>query len=156
MSKVPITRIGYYQLLRDLLHLRRDVRPIVLEELQEARALGARLDNQQYLDARERHAVLQRKILELEEKVARCEIVVGRKVILKRVGFGTVIHIRNVDTGEIACYQLVGPYESNVSNGKLSIDSPVGRCLMGRREGDEVVVYAPSGLRIYRILSIEV
>jgi transcription elongation factor GreA len=155
MSKVPITRIGYRQLLGDLLHLRRDVRPVVLEELQEARAFGARLDNQQYLAARERHAVVQRKILELEEKLARCEIVVGRKLILKQAGFGAVIRIRNEDTGETACYMLVGPYESNVSHGRLSIDSPVGRCLLGRREGDEVVVYAPSGMRIYRILSIE-
>jgi transcription elongation factor GreA len=156
MSKVPITRFGYYKLLRDLLHLRRDVRPTVLEELQEARAFGVRLDNQQYLAARERHVVLQRRILELEEKLARCEIVVGRKFILRQVSFGTVIQIRNEDTGETSRYELVGPYESNVSNGKLSIDSPVGRCLVGRREGEEVTVYAPSGMRIYRILSIEI
>ncbi|MHC1742756.1 MAG: GreA/GreB family elongation factor [Syntrophobacteraceae bacterium] len=156
MSKVPITRVGYYRLLRDLLVLRRDVRPAVLEELQEARAFGVRLDNQQYLAARERHVVLQRRIMELEQKLALCEIVVGRKIIVKQAGFGAVIRIRNMDTGETASYELVGPYESNVSDGKLSIDSPVGRCLMGRREGEEVTVYAPSGMRIYRILSIEV
>ncbi len=156
MSKVPITRIGYHRLLRDLLILRRDVRPAVLEELQEARAFGVRLDNQQYLAARERHVVLQRRILELEQKLAGCEIVVGRRVIIKQAGFGAVIRIRNVDTGETASYELVGPYESDVSDGKLSIDSPVGRCLLGRREGEEVTVYAPSGMRIYRILSIEV
>ncbi len=156
MSKVPITRIGYRRLLRDLLILRRDVRPAVLEELQEARAFGVRLDNQQYLAARERHVVLQRRILELEQKLAGCEIVVGRRVIIKQAGFGAVIRIRNVDTGETASYELVGPYESDVSDGKLSIDSPVGRCLLGRREGEEVTVYAPSGMRIYRILSIEV
>ena len=156
MSKVPITRIGYRRLLRDLLILRRDVRPAVLEELQEARAFGVRLDNQQYLAARERHVVLQRRILELEQKLAGCEIAVGRRVIIKQAGFGAVIRIRNVDTGETASYELVGPYESDVSDGKLSIDSPVGRCLLGRREGEEVTVYAPSGMRIYRILSIEV
>lgn len=155
MSKVPITRPGYRQLLQDLLHLRRDVRPVVLEELQEARAFGVRMDNQQYLAARERHMVVQRKIMELEQKLARCEIVVGRKLILKRAGFGAVIRIRNEDTGETCRYELVGPYESNVTGGKLSIDSPVGRSLVGRGEGEEVVVYAPSGMRIYRILSIE-
>lgn len=155
MSKVPITRPGYRQLLQDLLHLRRDVRPVVLEELQEARAFGVRMDNQQYLAARERHVVVQRKIMELEQKLSRCEIVVGRKLILKRAGFGAVIQIRNEDTGETCRYELVGPYESNVTGGKLSIDSPVGRSLVGRGEGEEVVVYAPSGMRIYRILSVE-
>jgi transcription elongation factor GreA len=155
MSKVPITRFGYYKLLDDLLTLRRDVRPAVLEELQEARAFGVRLDNQRYLAARERHVVVQRRILELEEKLAHCEIVVGRKLITKQAGFGAVIQIRNEETGETSCYELVGPYESHVSSGKLSVESPVGRSLLGRREGEEVVVYAPSGTRIYRILSIE-
>ncbi len=155
MEKVPITRPGYHQLLRDLIHLRRDVRPMVIEELQEARAHGVRVDNQQYLAARERHGAVQRRIKELEDKLAQCEIVVGRKLILKRAGFGAVIHIRNEDTGETSRYELVGPYESNVTGGKLSIDSPVGRSLVGRLEGEEVVVYAPSGMRIYRILAIE-
>ena len=109
MSKVPITRIGYHRLLRDLLILRRDVRPAVLEELQEARAFGVRLDNQQYLAARERHVVLQRRILELEQKLAGCEIVVGRRVIIKQAGFGAVIRILNVDTGETTSYELVVP-----------------------------------------------
>jgi len=155
MIKIPITRPGHRRLLGELLHLRRVVRPEVLEELQEARAFGARVDNQQYLVARERHAVLQKKIEDLEEKLARCEVVVGRKYYFKLAGFGTVIVIQNIDTGETDEYQLVGPYESDIKDGKLSVESPVGRCLLGHREGDEVTVYTPSGVRIYRILSIQ-
>jgi len=155
MTRVPITRYGYYRLLMELTHLRRVVRPVVLEELQEARLYGAKLDNQQYLSARERHLILQRKIKELEEKLALSEVVVGRKFQRKQVAFGAVIVVLNMDTKQTHQYQLVGPYESDVNHGRLSVESPVGRGLMGRFEGDEVTVYTPSGLRMYRILSIE-
>jgi len=155
MRKVPITRYGYHHLVRELFHLRHVVRPEVLDELQEARSYGVKLDNQQYLYARERHVVLQRKIQDLEEKLARCEVAVGRKFFLKQAGFGTVVAIQNTDTGQVHRYQLVGPYESDVDKGKLSIESPVGSCLMEHYEGDEVTVSTPSGIRIYRILSIE-
>jgi transcription elongation factor GreA len=155
MTRVPITRYGYYRLLKELTHLRRVVRPVVLEELREARLYGVKLDNQQYLSARERHLILQRKIKELEEKLALSEVVVGRKFQRKQVAFGAVIVILNLDTKQAREYQLVGPYESDVNSGKLSVESPVGSSLMGRYEGDEVSVCTPSGLRMYRILSIE-
>ena len=154
--KVPITRNGYRRLIRELSHLRRIVRPEVLDELREARGYGVKIENQQYLLARERHAVLQKKINDLEEKLAGCEIVVGRKFFFKQVGFGTVITIKNLQSGELNRFQIVGPWESDVSGGKLSVDSPVGRGVMGHREGDEVLVYTPSGTRSYRILSIEI
>ena len=154
--KVPITRNGYRRLIRELSHLRRIVRPEVLDELCEARGYGVKIENQQYLAARERHAVLQKKINDLEEKLAGCEIFVGRKFFFKQVGFGTVISIKNLQSGEINRFQIVGPWESDVSGGKLSIDSPVGKGVMGHREGDEVLVYTPSGTRSYRILSIEI
>ena len=137
-------------------HLRRVVRPEVLDELCEARGYGVKVENQQFMLARERHANLQKRINDLEEKLARCEIVVGRKFFFKQVGFGTVITIKNLDSGEVGSYQMVGPWESDIAEGKLSIDSPVGRGVMGHREGDEVIVYTPSGARSYRIVSIEI
>jgi len=154
--KVPITRNGHRGLIRELSHLRRVVRPEVLDELCEARGYGVKIENQQYLAARERHAALQKKINDLEEKLAGCEIFVGRKFFFKQVGFGTVITIKNLQSGEVNRYQIVGPWESDVSGGKLSIDSPVGQGVMRHREGDEVLVYTPSGTRSYRILSIEI
>jgi len=156
MRKVPITRCGYYLLLKELAYLRRVIRPEVIEELREARAFGVKTDNQQYLLARERYAVLEKKIHDLEEKLSCCEVFAGRKFTFKQVGFGTTTLIQNVDTGEKCQYQLVGPYESDVRNGKLSIESPLGNCLMGRFEGEEVTVYTPAGIRIYRILEIEI
>jgi transcription elongation factor GreA len=154
--KVPITRSGYRRLIRELSHLRRNVRPEVLDELRDARGYGVKIENQQYMAASERHAVLQKKINDLETKLAGCEIVVGRKFFFKQVGFGTLITIENLHSGEVNRFELVGPWESDVSGGKLSVDSPVGKGIMGHREGDEVLVYTPSGTRSYRILSIEI
>lgn len=154
--KAPITRNGYRRLARELVHLRRTVRPEVLDDLREARGYGVKSENQQYLLARERHLSLERKINDIEERLANCEIVVGRKFFFKQVGFGTVIMIRNVETGEVNEFELVGPWESDVSGGKLSVESPVGRSMMGRREGDDVSVETPAGVRVYRILSIEI
>ena len=155
MDKAPITRAGYLRLINELIYLRRVARPMALDDLREARAFGVKVTNQQYLTAREKHLVVQRKIQELEEKLANCEIVVGRKYFFRQVGFGMIIEIENIDTGDIYRYQLVGPYESDVSNGKLSISSPVGSCLMGCCEGDEVAVDTPSGERVYRVIEIE-
>ena len=137
-------------------HLRRVVRPEVLDELQEARGYGVKIENQQFMAARERHANLQKRINDLEEKLACCEIVVGRKFFFKQAGFGTVVTIVDLNSGEVGRYQLVGPWESDINSGKLSIHSPVGRGVMGHREGDEVVVYTPSGTRSFRIISIEI
>jgi transcription elongation factor GreA len=156
MRKVPITRYGHYLLLKELAYLRRVIRPEVIEELREARAFGVKTDNQQYLLARERYVVLEKKIHDLEEKLSCCEVFAGRKFTFKQVGFGTTTLIQNVDTGEKSQYQLVGPYESDIRNGKLSVEAPLGNCLMGRFEGEEVTVHTPSGIRIYRILAIEI
>jgi transcription elongation factor GreA len=155
MKKVPITRYGHYRLLKELTDLRRVVRPEVLEDLREARAFGVKSDNQQYLLARERHLVLEKKIRDLEEKLSLCEVFAGRKFTVKKAVFGTTTLIRNLDTGEEYCFQLVGPYESDITSGRLSIESPLGRCLLGLAEGDEVTVYTPAGIRRYRILAID-
>ena len=153
--KTPITRNGHRKLLRELSHLRRVVRPEVLDELHEARGYGVKVENQQYMLARERHANIQKKINELEEKLASCEIFAGRKFFVKRVSFGAVITVQNLHSGETNRFQMVGPWESDISEGRLSVDSPVGSGLMGHGEGEEVLVCTPSGDRSYRILSIE-
>ena len=153
--KTPISRSGYQRLVDELAHLRHSVRPEIIEELREARAYGAGAENRQYLQARERHAVLLRRIRILEEKLLECEVVVGRKFYRPQVAFGTVVVIQNVESGETGKYRLVGPDESDVGNGEISVESPVGEGLLGRFEGEEVVVLTPSGMRIFLVLSIE-
>jgi transcription elongation factor GreA len=156
MGKIPITRSGYRRLIRELGHLRKVVRPEVLDDLCEARGYGVKIENQQYMAARERQLSLERKINDIEEKLARCEIVVGRKFFAKQVGFGTTVRIENLESGEVGNYQMVGPWESDVNDGKLSVESPVGRSVLGRGEGEEVLVFTPSGSRRYRIISVEI
>ena len=155
MTRVPITRAGYRRLLRELTFLRRVVRPQVLDDLREARAFGISSDNQQYLLARERLLVLDRKIRDLEEQLSVCEIFAGRKFFVNRMGFGAIAHVQNVATGQVHSFQLVGPHESDAANGRLAIDSPLGAALLDRREGEEFVVATPGGLRTYRLLVID-
>ena len=155
MDKVPITRRGFKALNDRLRQLRRVERPRVLEELREARGFGVTIDNQQYLIARERHLVLQRRIEDLSERIGRCEIFVGRKFHYRQAGFGTRVTIRNADTGESLVLRLVGPFESDPSRGLVSIESPVGRRLLGCFEGDAVTVAAPAGRRTYLVLAID-
>ncbi|SFM43481.1 GreA/GreB family elongation factor [Thermodesulforhabdus norvegica] len=156
VDKVIITREGFLRLIDKLNHLYHVVRPQVIEELQEARAFGVNVHNLQYINARERQLMLQRKIHELESKIEKSEVLVGSTFYCKRVFIGTVVEIENVETGERTTYCLVGPYESDVSNGKLASDSPVGRALLGKFEGEEVFVETPAGIRHYKICSINV
>ena len=153
--KVPITRSGHHCLLKELTYLRHVVRPKLLDDLREARSFGVTIANQHYLFARERLVMLERKIQDLEEKLSLSEIFAGRKFVFKRVAFGAIVLIQSVDSGQKHCFQLVGPYESDPGNGKIATDSPLGCCLMGCREGEEVKLHSPGGLRIYRILAIE-
>ncbi len=155
MTPVPITRVGYRRLLRELTFLRRVVRPQVLDDLGEARAFGISTDNEQYLLARERWLLLDRKIHDLEEQLSQCEVFAGRKFFATRMGFGAMALVQNVDTGQVHSFQLVGPHESDAANGRLAIDSPLGSALLDRQEGDEIVLTAPGGLRTYRLLAIE-
>ncbi len=155
-TPIPITRGGHRRLIRELAHLRKVVRPEILEELTEARGYGVKVENQQYMSARERHLRLEKKINDIEDKLAHCEIVVGRRFFHKQVGFGTVVMIKNLESGEVGKYEMVGPLESDVSEGKLSVDSPVGRGVMGHGEGEDVLVYTPLGARLFRILAIEI
>jgi transcription elongation factor GreA len=155
MTKVPITRSGHHCLLKELAYLRQVVRPNFLDDLREARFFGVTIANQHYLFARERLVMLERKIQQLEEKLSLSEVFAGRKFLSKRVAFGAIVLIQNVDTGQKHSFQLVGPYESDAGNGKIAVDSPLGSCLMRCREGEEVRLHSPGGLRVYRILGIE-
>lgn len=155
MTKVPITRSGHHRLLKELATLYQVVRPDALADLREARAYGVTVNNQQYLLARERCLMIERKIHDLEEKLALCEIYAGRKLFRKRVVFGALVLIQNLETGCLHSYQLVGPYESDPGNGTIATASPLGSCLMGKREGEEVTVATPAGFRTYRLLAID-
>ena len=154
MDKRPITRNGYERLRAELSFLCRFVRPQVIEELYNSRSYGYKANNLQYFAARERQAFVEGRIEDLRRKISLSEIVVGQHLISSIASFGATVGVEDVDSGERSTYQLVGPFEADATNGQISIDSPMGRTLLGRRVGDEVVVYAPGGVRAYRLLFI--
>ncbi len=154
--RVIITRDGFLRLIDRLNYLKHVVRPRVVEELKEARSFGINLNNTQFINAREKHIILEKNIHDLEDKIHRSEILVGCRFYVKRVFIGTEVEIENLETGEVNSYKIVGPYESDVANGRLSSTSPVGRAILGKFEGDVVRVEVPAGTRRYRILSISV
>ena len=94
------------------------------------------------------------RIDDLRRKISLSEIVIGQQIISSIACFGATVGVQDMDNGERATYQLVGPFEADAMNGLISIDSPMGGTLLGRRVGDEVTVYAPGGVRAYRILFV--
>lgn len=156
MQKRPITRNGYERLRAELAFLCRFVRPRVIEDLSHARSFGYKANNLQFFAARERQALVEGRIEDLRRKLSLSEIIIGHELGTFAVGFGAQVEVENLDNGDCCVFQIVGPYESDALNGRISIDSPMGRSLLGRRVGEEITVYAPGGARAYRILAIAV
>jgi len=152
--KVPITREGYENLKKEHEFLLNNKRPKILRAIEEARGHGDLSENAEYDAAREEYQFLQKKVAELEEMMKNCEIVDVRKGDGDSVEFGSSVALRNLDTDEEVLYQLVGPYESDIQKGMISMASPLGRALMGKSVGDEVNFNAPGGQRTYEIVKI--
>lgn len=150
-----ISRREHLRLLDKLAYLYHVVRPKILEEVQDARIWCHRKDNSEYVDARFRLTKLYSSIEEIEAKIARSEILVGCKSYSNKISVGAIITVQNLENGATSSYMLVGPNESDVSNGYLSVASPLGRALVGHKPGDEVMFEAPSGLKIYRVIAVE-
>jgi len=152
--KYPITREGYDNLKKELEFLRNTKRPKILLAIEEARAHGDISENAEYDAAKEEYQFLQKKIGELEEMIGQCEIKEIRKSANGKVEFGGIVSLKNLDTDEEVVYTVVGPYESNIENGRISMSSPLGRALLNKEVGDEVSFSAPGGERTYEIIQI--
>ncbi len=154
MSRIPITRNGYNNLVKDLEHLKKVVRPQVIKAIEEARAHGDLSENAEYTAAKERQAFVEAKIREIEQKLANAEIMDAAHSSDGKVGFGSTVTLENCGNGEKVTYQIVGPDESDIPSGKISIASPIGKALVGKEVDDEVVVQTPGGIKKYIILEI--
>ncbi len=154
MQSIPITREGYEALKKELENLKRVERPANIKAIEEARAHGDLSENAEFEAAKERQAYIEGRINELEMKLGSAEIIDADKLPKDRAVFGTTVLLENLDTGENVTYQLVGPDESNIEKGRISISSPLGRALIGQKPGNEVVMQAPGGKRCYEILEI--
>jgi transcription elongation factor GreA len=154
MKKVPITRQGYRDLMRELDRLKRVDRVQAMKAIEEARGHGDLSENAEYDAAKERQAFVERKIYDIESRLTSSEIIDTDKLSTDRVVFGSVVSLENLDTGERVQYQLVGPDESDVKQGKISSSSPVGLALMGKKVDDEVSAQTPGGVRNFVVIRI--
>ncbi len=152
--KYPITRQGYDSLKKEREYLLNTKRPQILTAIEEARAHGDLSENAEYDAAKEAYQFFQKKVAEIEEMLANSEIVDVRKTEGDTVVFGSTIVLRNVDTDEEVSYMLVGPYESDIDRGRISLSSPLGRALLGKSVGDEATFAAPGGRRTYEIIEV--
>ena len=156
IERVPITPNGLKKLQEELHKLKTVERPSVIKMIAYARSLGDLSENAEYETAKDRQSFVEGRIQELDSKISRAEVIDPDKLTNKdRVTFGVKVELENLDTGETVRYQLVGPDESEPERGLISITSPIGRALIGKREDDDVVVQAPGGVREFVVLGIE-
>lgn len=154
MERFPITRSGYEILHSELRHLKTVERPRVIKAIEEARAHGDLSENAEYDAAKERQAFIEARVNELSFKLNSADIIDPGNLPKDRVVFASRVLLENVDTGEDVEYQLVGPEESDINQGRISIASPLGKAIMGRKPGDEIILQAPGGKRVYELIEI--
>ena len=154
MERVPITREGYETLKKELEHLKKIERPKNIQAIEDARGHGDISENAEFEAAKDRQAFLDGRVGELEYKLSRADIIDPETLPKDRVVFSSSVVLENIDTGENVEYQLVGPDESNVEQGRISVLSPLGKAMIGKKPGDEIVLQTPGGQRAYELVEI--
>jgi len=154
-SSVPMTNRGYQFLVEELKRLKSVERPKNVREIEEARDHGDLSENAEFHAAKERQSLLDVQIRDIEDRLARAQVIDVSKLSGDKIVFGATVSLADGDTGDKVVYQIVGDHEAEPKNGKISISSPVARALIGKSEGDEVQVRTPTGVRSFEILSVE-
>ena len=153
-TRVPMTNQGYQRLVEELKRLKTVERPKNVREIEEARGHGDLSENAEFHAAKERQSLLDVQIREIEDKLARAQVIDVAALSGDKVVFGATVSLSDQDTGEELIYQIVGDHEAEPKNGKISISSPIARALIGKCEGDEAEVRTPTGVRSFEILRI--
>lgn len=154
MERIPITREGYEALKNELEHLKTVKRPQNIKAIEEARAHGDLSENAEFAAAKERQAFIEGRISELGYKLGNTDIIDPDILPKDRAVFACKIVLENIDTGESVEYKLVGPDESDIEKGRISVSSPLGQAIIGKKEGDEIILQAPGGKRSYELIEI--
>ena len=136
-------------------HLKTFERPKVIGEISVARAHGDLSENAEYSAAKEKQSFVEGRIKEIEDKLARAQVVDTKEIRTDRIVFGASIQLKDLDSEEIKNYSIVGSDETDIKAGMISIDSPVARQLLNKKEGDSVTVKVPKGEVEYEILSVK-
>jgi transcription elongation factor GreA len=154
MQKNPITPDGAAKLREELGQLKSIARPAIIQAIATAREHGDLSENAEYHAAREKQSFIEGRIKEIENKLARAEVIDPSKLAGDKVAFGATVKLSNSETGEEVTYRILGADESDLAKGSISITSPLARSLLGKEVGDEVKMRMPGGERTYEVLDI--
>ncbi len=155
MNKIPMTAEGYTKLQDELKKLTSEDRPKIIEAIAEARSHGDLSENAEYQYAKEQQSLIEGRIIDLESAISKAEVIDVKSVEGDNIKFGATVEIEDDESGEKHQYQIVGEYESDIENKKLSITSPLARGLIGKTKEDNVEINSPKGLKSYTILSVK-
>lgn len=154
VERIPMSKRGNKKLREELERLERVERVDVVKAIETARAHGDLKENAEYHAAKDRQGHIEGRIIELKDKLSRAEIIDCSQVSCQRAVFGTVVQLLDLDNDEEVTYQLLGPEESDVKSGSISVLSPLGRSILGKEVGDEIVVDTPGGRREFEVMNI--
>ena len=150
-----MTGEGYVVLDEELKRLKTQERPSVIAQIAEARTHGDLAENAEYHAAKDRQGWIEGRIAEIEDKIARAQIIDVSKLSGDQVKFGATVSLVDEDTEEEARYQIVGDHEADVKSGKLSVSSPLARAMIGKEAGEVVEVNTPGGVKAYEIMKVD-
>ncbi|MEM8950570.1 MAG: transcription elongation factor GreA [Pseudomonadota bacterium] len=153
-DRIPMTSGGRERLEEELKRLKYDERPAVIKAIAEAREHGDLSENAEYHAARERQSFIEGRVLELEDKISRAEVIDISQQSGATVKFGAQVKLVDEETDEEVVYQVVGPEEADIQQGLLSVTAPLGRALIGKETGDTVEVATPRGTRYFEVLEV--
>lgn len=153
-NKIPMTPEGHARLSAELKRLKSVERPAVIKAIAAAREHGDLSENAEYHAARERQGFIEGRVLELEDKLARAEIIDINRLSGSKVMFGAKVKLIDEETEEETTYQIVGPEEADIQAGLLSINSPLAQAILGKEAGDSVEVNTPRGVRYFEIIAV--
>lgn len=154
-QSIPMTREGYQRLQEELKRLMRVDRPNVVQAIAEARGHGDLSENAEYEAAKDRQAFIEGRIKELNDKIARAQVINPADLEGDKVVFGATVTLLDSDSSATVTYQIVGEDEADIKDGKISVTSPVGKALIGHRLDEEVRIKVPSGIKIFEITAIK-
>ena len=155
MNKIPMTANGYENLQSELKKLLNEDRPNIIEAIAEARSHGDLSENAEYQYAKEQQSLIEGKIVDLESTISRAEIIDVKSLVGDDIKFGATVQIEDDDSGEVVTYQIVGEYESDIKNNKLSVSSPLAKGLINKSIEDVVEINSPKGQKSYTIKSVK-
>jgi transcription elongation factor GreA len=153
-DRIPMSRMGYEKLEEELRRLRSVDRPMIVKEIEVARAHGDISENAEFHAAKDRQGHIEARVRMVEDRLARAQVIDPSGQSTDQVRFGLTVELEDAETGEKVTYTILGEEESDVASGRISVTSPVARALLGKQVGDSVTVRVPKGTREFEILQI--